>query len=61
MAVATVKTSTGTLSRTSTSEGSVKAGIMETMTFMSTSARPVPTAPPMEASTTLSARNCVAM
>ena len=55
---ARVKTSTGTLSVISVSDGSVKAGISATMASMMFDASSAPSAPPASETTRLSARSC---
>jgi hypothetical protein len=57
IAAATVKISTGTLSRMSTSDGSRYSGIAARNARIRATASPTPTRPPSIASRTLSARN----
>ena len=56
-----VKSSTGTLSRTSTSDGRRPGGITARIARIAAAARPTPSAPPTSASSTLSVSNCRTM
>jgi hypothetical protein len=58
LVAAIVNSSTGTLSRTSASDGSVKGGMVAWITSSSPRARATPRAPPTSASTTLSVSSC---